>query len=209
VIRPDLLRGADLPAPPRQERSRRTRAALLEAALGLFAQRGYEGTSIGEIAAQAGVGAGTLYQHFRSKRQVLLVLMNSLLEELEALDLDLGATGDPQAVLEQALREGLLADRRYAGAYRAWREAVLSDRELGDLDQEVEAWTAGRVEAALESALRRPGARPGVDVAGTAQLLNLLFWRIAESPHLDGERAIRAVTTLMLHRLFRDDAVST
>lgn len=194
----------ELPSQPQQERSRRTRAALLRAALEGFAQHGYELTSIGEIASQAGVGAGTLYQHFRSKRQLLLVLMDNLLTELEALNLELGEAGDPRTMLEKALREGLLADRKYGGAYRAWREAVLSDRELSDLDLQVEAWTAKRVEMALQSALHLPGARTDVDVPGTAQLLNLLFWRIAEAPHLDGERAVQVVTRMMMHSLFGD-----
>lgn len=204
--RPDLLSAEDLPALPRQARSRRTRAALLEAALEGFAQHGYELTSISEVSARAGVGAGTLYQHFRSKRQLLMVLMDNLLGELEALDLELGATGDPRTILERALREGLMADRKYGGAYRAWREAVLSDRELSELDLQVETWTAKRVELALRSALRLPGARADVDVEGTAQILNLLFWRIAEAPHLDGERAIQVVTRLMMHGLFEDSA---
>lgn len=204
--RPDLLSVEELPPQPQQERSRRTRAALLTAALDLFAQHGYELTSISEIAARAGVGAGTLYQHFRSKRQLLLVLMNNLLEELEALNLELGATGDPRTILEQALREGLMADRKYGGAYRAWREAVLSDRELGELDLHVEAWTAKRVEMALVSALQLPGARTDVDVEGTAQMLNLLFWRVAEAPHLDGDRAVEVVTRMMMRSLFKDEA---
>lgn len=206
--RPDLLSVEDLPPLPQQERSRRTRAALLTAALSLFAQHGYELTSIGEMAAHAGVGAGTFYQHFRSKRQVLVVLMDNLLEELEALDLELGETGDPQTILEKALSEGLMADRKYGGAYRAWREAVLSDRELSEFDLQVETWTVKRVELALQSALQLPGARSGVDVEGTAQLLNLLFWRIAEAPHLDGERTVQVVTRLMMHTLFEDKVFS-
>jgi hypothetical protein len=83
---------------------------------------------------------------------------------------------------------------------------VLSDRELGELDLHVEAWTAKRVEMALVSALQLPGARTDVDVEGTAQMLNLLFWRIAEAPHLDGDRAIQVVTRLMMHSLFEDSA---
>lgn len=204
--RPDLLSVEEMPSQPQQARSRRTRAALLGAALELFAQRGYELTSISEIAARAGAGAGTFYQHFRSKRQVLLVLMDNLLGELEALNLELGETGDPTTILRKALREGLMADRKYGGAYRAWREVVLSDRELSELDLQVEAWTAKRVEMALRSALNLPGARTDVDVEGTAQMLNLLFWRIAEAPQLDGERAIRVVTRLMMHTLFEDGA---
>ena len=107
-------------------------------------------------------------------------------------------------MLETALRDGLLTDRKYGGAYRAWREAVLSDAELSRLDEQVEAWTADRVATALRSALQLPGARPEVDVIGTAQMLNLLFWRIAEAPHLDGDRAVQAVTRLMMHGLFED-----
>lgn len=207
--RPDLLGAEDLPAAPRQRRSRETRTALLEAALALFAQHGFERSSIGEIAGQAGVGAGTFYQHFRSKRQVLLVLMDALLGELEALELGLGETGDPAGVLERALQGGLLADRTYAGAYRAWREAVLSDRELGALDQEVSAWTAARVEGAFRSALTLPGARPGVDVEETARLFNLMFWQIAEAPERHDERTVQAVVKLVLHALFTDEAFSS
>ena len=39
--RPDLLAGQQLPPAPQQERSRRKREALQEAALALFAERGY------------------------------------------------------------------------------------------------------------------------------------------------------------------------
>ena len=51
--RPDLLSTEDLPPQPRQERSRRTRAALLAAALEGFAQNGYERTGIGDVAPTA------------------------------------------------------------------------------------------------------------------------------------------------------------
>src|SRR5438132_1312149 len=74
--RPDLLAGQHLPPPPQQERSRRKRDALLQSALALFAERGYEQTSIEDIAHQAGVAVGGFYQHFTSKRQILLVLMD-------------------------------------------------------------------------------------------------------------------------------------
>src|SRR5437764_12820647 len=81
AARPDLLAGQHFPAPPQQERSRRKREALLQSALVLFAERGYEQTSIEDIAHQAGVAVGGFYQHFASKRQILLVLMDRLLQE--------------------------------------------------------------------------------------------------------------------------------
>ena len=85
--RPRLLSGEDLPAAPQQKRSRSKRAQMLAAALALFGEKGYEATSINEIAARAGVAIGSVYQHFRSKRQLLLTLMEELLEGLSRLEL--------------------------------------------------------------------------------------------------------------------------
>src|SRR6266496_6831829 len=86
--RPDVLAGQELPPAPQQERSRRKREALLEKALALFAERGYEQTSIEEIARAAEAAVGGFYQHFTSKRQILLVLMDRLLQDVSLLTWD-------------------------------------------------------------------------------------------------------------------------
>lgn len=53
----------------RQARRRRaTEERLLDAALSVFLERGYDGTTTGEIARAADVAAGTFYLHFRDKR---------------------------------------------------------------------------------------------------------------------------------------------
>lgn len=44
---------------------------ILEAALALFARRGYHGVSMRELAAEAGVGASSLYEHVSSKQELL------------------------------------------------------------------------------------------------------------------------------------------
>ncbi len=61
-------------------RSARTRAALLEAARQLFAERGFAATGREEIAERAGVTRGALYHHFASKTEVAAAVV----EELEA-----------------------------------------------------------------------------------------------------------------------------
>jgi AcrR family transcriptional regulator len=50
----------------------RTRTRLLEAALELFVERGYEATTVAQIAARAGVTEMTFFRHFPSKESVLL-----------------------------------------------------------------------------------------------------------------------------------------
>jgi AcrR family transcriptional regulator len=52
-----------------------TRQRLLQAAESLFASRGYEPTSMNDIALAAHVGVGTLYHHFSDKRALLLALV--------------------------------------------------------------------------------------------------------------------------------------
>jgi len=47
------------------------RKAILDAARGLFASKGYEETTIAEIAQAAGVAVGTVYLYFRNKHEVL------------------------------------------------------------------------------------------------------------------------------------------
>ncbi len=48
----------------REQKKKETRAAIMEAALALFGERGYENTSISTLAKTAGIGKGTVYSYF-------------------------------------------------------------------------------------------------------------------------------------------------
>jgi TetR/AcrR family fatty acid metabolism transcriptional regulator len=52
------------------------RSLILDAALRTFAKRGYSETKVAEIAAEAGVAEGTLYNYFQSKEELLLALFD-------------------------------------------------------------------------------------------------------------------------------------
>jgi AcrR family transcriptional regulator len=54
------------------------REKLLEAALGLFETRGYDGVAVPEIAAKAGVAVGTVYRYFETKDALVNALYRSL-----------------------------------------------------------------------------------------------------------------------------------
>jgi AcrR family transcriptional regulator len=60
------------------------RAALVELAAELFAERGYRATTVREIAESAGVLSGSLYHHFDSKESIIDELLSSYLDELLA-----------------------------------------------------------------------------------------------------------------------------
>ncbi|MGI5216084.1 TetR/AcrR family transcriptional regulator [Plantactinospora sp. CA-290183] len=68
----------------RQARGRQRIADILDAALVLFAETGYEGTSTNAIAARAGISPGSLYQFFPNKEAIAEALSTRLLEQMKA-----------------------------------------------------------------------------------------------------------------------------
>ncbi|MFD8545057.1 TetR/AcrR family transcriptional regulator [Streptomyces sp. NPDC059649] len=84
------------------------RTRIEETAARLFAERGYAGTTIGEIAAEAGLSKPMLYRHFDSKQELHLALLERHRDELAA------------APIHQLLHgEGDL-DSRMRAMYDAW-----------------------------------------------------------------------------------------
>jgi TetR/AcrR family fatty acid metabolism transcriptional regulator len=64
-----------------------TRSRITKAATKLFAENGYQQTTIAEIAKMVGLAEGSIYEHFRGKEDILLTIpdvwVNRAIEELE------------------------------------------------------------------------------------------------------------------------------
>src|SRR5687767_7509629 len=63
----------------REEKSERSRRAVLDAALHLFSHQGYRATTVRDIADRARVSTGNLYHHFPDKEALFLALINEYL----------------------------------------------------------------------------------------------------------------------------------
>jgi AcrR family transcriptional regulator len=110
------------------------RDRLAEAAFALFAERGYEQTSIDDITERAGLGRTTFFRHYRSKEDVIFPDHDRMLEQVRSR---LRASGHGTAlvavadaarlVLQGYLDEGDLARRRYALTSTV---PALRDREI-------------------------------------------------------------------------------
>ncbi len=66
----------------KQQRSLVTRESILEAALRIYAQKGFHGTNSKEIAAEAGVSIGTFYNYFTDKKELFLEVMRRHVTEV-------------------------------------------------------------------------------------------------------------------------------
>ena len=205
---PNLLAGEDLPPEPQQKRSLEKRAQLKTAALALFGEKGYERTSIDEIAKGANLAVGGFYLHYRSKRQLLLALMDDLVNGLSGLDLRPIPGADVRAVLRDLLAAAFARDLHYLGACRAWEEAVLSDPDLARKQQRIRAWTTSRVTALFAGLQKWPGARSGVDVPALARVMDGFFWSLLSQairmPRRELNDWIDSATHLIYHALFFD-----
>jgi len=101
---------------PRQERSRLTVEAILEAAGLLLVDKGLAGASTNAIAKKAGVSIGSLYQYFPNKESIFLALLESHHEEMQPIRTkalgDLGAGKPVGEVLGEVMRMSLAARLR-------------------------------------------------------------------------------------------------
>ena len=68
----------------RAAQGRATRGQLIEVATSLFADRGYEGTSIEAVLAAAGVSRGALYHHFAGKEALFTAVLEAVSERITA-----------------------------------------------------------------------------------------------------------------------------
>jgi len=78
------------------------REQLIVIARGLFAERGFEGTAVEEIAARAQVSKPIVYEHFGGKEGLYAVVVDREVRQLLELMRTSLTAGDPRELLEQA-----------------------------------------------------------------------------------------------------------
>jgi AcrR family transcriptional regulator len=85
-----------------------TKQRILQAAMRLFARKGYDGTTTKDLANQAKVAEGTLFRHFANKKAILIeVATNGWIEILTDLLTELSEMGNYKAI-SQVMRRRML-----------------------------------------------------------------------------------------------------
>ena len=93
----------------RDRKRQRTRQALISAAMRLFAEKGYEQTTVAEIAASAEVSTKTFFNHFASKDEVLFPHLSARIEDAVAL-IEQPKPGEKMSDVLMRAMEHMLAD---------------------------------------------------------------------------------------------------
>ncbi|NEC91908.1 TetR family transcriptional regulator [Streptomyces sp. SID12501] len=105
------------PSAPAPAKSEQTRALILETAMRLFKERGYDKTTMRAIAKEAGVSVGNAYYYFAGKEHLIQGFYDQLAREYQ------------EAAREVLDRETEL-EARLAGVYRAWLDVSASYHEF-------------------------------------------------------------------------------
>jgi AcrR family transcriptional regulator len=87
----------------REKKNVAAKQALYEAAMELFRERGFEGTSVDAIAERAGFSRATFFNHFSTKQGVLRHYGQHLLERMEKLLATVDPLADPLGLIRQIL----------------------------------------------------------------------------------------------------------
>jgi AcrR family transcriptional regulator len=151
-----------------------TRAALLGAAAGVFARRGYDGASISEITSEAGLTSGAIYAHYGSKAELFVATLRAYMErDLEKL---LGGGMGPDLV-ERITSVGSTFDQREPTEEWLVISAVTAARQHPEVADMLVRLVADR--EAVFSELLRQGQESGLiaaDVsAGAISRLSLMI----------------------------------
>jgi AcrR family transcriptional regulator len=201
--------------PPKAE-ARDTRAALLEAALDLFARHGYAGTSIRAIARAVGLSESVIYKHFASKQALFDEVLYQagaglLVDQLAGIDPRLA--DDPPAFL-RAVADRLLAEwdepraRLQTSVFvhaigdshaRVIAAAEQVQRELARL---FDAWTrSGRIPAG-----RGSPQQLAWELFGGSAFVQLLYLHADATPatRRDGHRLVRQHLDYFIAAVFSD-----
>ena len=167
------------------------RAALLDAAARVFAARGYAGTSVDAVAAEAGYSKGALYWHFASKADLFFALMEDRVDSVTHEMIELLATAPPERDMAP---EG---SRRLGELVRTQRDLLLLDREywaLAARDPELRARYTERsarlrsgLGRALKTRLERLGGVPEGDPERMATVVMALMAGLAQQQLLEPE----------------------
>ncbi len=203
----------DTPNRASNVRGRRANAAVLEAATQLFAERGYMGTSIADVAAASGVAKPSVLYHYPDKDSLWKAVVAQIWAQVDAFYDARYPAGEPPSrarltllldlFVEAALRwPAYIRIPFIEGASPSWRSDWLVDHYFGR-----HVLAVDRLIRALQETGELGAGDPAHFQALLSSTVNVFvaqgaMWDRAYGRTLDGEDSLKAVVALALDRAF-------
>ncbi len=190
------------------------RAQILDAAIACFADKGYYGTSIDDIATLTGLSKRAIYHHFQSKREIFLALFDAWSADLLTRWQHIGERSAPLDALARDAQEALTLAEDIAPLSRAGLEFcshAVRDDELRQRVAAVYADARRHLTGLIEEA-RQQGLVEGVRAQPMATVLiamfeGLLLLKAIDPEAVDVGAAWREGTSALLRGLTSSAAV--
>lgn len=170
---------------PKQDRSRITRERLLGASIDLLATQGWAATTVGAVAAAAGVSRGAAQHHFPTREDLITAALGHMieqrLEDVRSVGLDLPGPGLERTVAVVRLVVQHYTSDLFKAALHVWTAAAsdpaLRDRVLpleNHMSREVLAIAAAALDRDLADVRVRRALQTTLDLARGLGLADVL-----------------------------------
>jgi AcrR family transcriptional regulator len=195
----------------RQDRSRRSYLALIDAATALFGSHGYDAVGTPEIAQRAGVSVGTFYRYFDDKHEIYLeIARRTMVAAYRETIANLG----PERFIGRARHEtisetiAILFDHVLSKPQltRSFQEMSLRDPEMAEVTRAFEQVSIQRITTLISAIIPRDIIP---DPEATAWVLHGSVMRTAYGlaghygpPPVDADRARKALTDFIERAMF-------
>jgi AcrR family transcriptional regulator len=127
-VRTKVAKAEDLPATGGKRQ--RTRAALIQAAIVVIGEKGYERASLEDIARHAGMTRGAVYGNFKNKEELFLAMIAANWKPTVPPFVPGGSLKTQMRILGQTVARDAKARHRYAAAATAFQLYVLTNQAM-------------------------------------------------------------------------------
>lgn len=183
------------------------RGKIMEAAVEAFSKKGYHQTRMEEIAAEAGIGKGTIYEYFDSKLQLLQQTMET------SLLLYYAAIGDEECSrlhFEDRLRITMAGHFRFCQQNKALTRILFWDTEI--IDEELRDWSyqirqekEEKMRTIVEGAMQKGEIRQADPYLVTQMIIGVIasMWVpvTLEDQEFDTDQVAKEITDIIMHGL--------
>ncbi len=167
------------------------RAEILEAAAGLFKERGYSAASIDAIGALAGVSGPAIYRHFSGKPEILIALLEGAVQKA-VFDVEHAVANAQSEAKLKAMVDAIIIHAVSERSVIALLQSRVAELAPGDRKR-LEAIRSGLVnDLAKVFCLARPGISERMTVIYIQAMLGVIGSRAAQSLQGPAEEALFA-----------------